>query len=258
MIHLLSGHLRRSYGNQYRSLEQAVAEEFQQRGESSGMRSLMGGEVLSPKDSDLLLEIFWDLFRQGIITLGLDSANPAFPFFRVSGFGRQVLANQDPYFFHDLKSYEAIVNQRIPGIDKTTLLYMKEAMQAFLSGCLLSSSVMLGVAIEDAFEGLIEAVDANPKTQQIFKSLQKERTILRRFNRFQSILENHLDLLSQATREDLSTNFGGILSLIRNFRNESGHPSGRLISREQAYVNLHLFIPCCKKIYELRQDLGSS
>jgi len=258
VIGLLAKRRGRDYGDQYSGLEESVAEEFQRSGEAVSMRNPLGGAVLSPSDSDLFLEVFWDLFRQGIITLGCDSANPEFPFFRVSRFGRQVLENQDPYFFHDLKSYETVITQNIPGIDATTLLYLKEAMQAFLSGCLLSSSVMLGVAIEDAFEDLLEAVDRNSQMQQLFKPAQKERGILRRFNRFWSTLEQHLDLLNSATREDLDTNFRGILSLLRNFRNESGHPSGRLISREQAYVNLHLFIPCCKKIYELRDDLGSS
>lgn len=249
--------LRRADGNQFRTLERAVADEFQRKNETN-IRGFMGEPALSSRDADLVLEVFWDLFRQGIITLGLDSSNPAFPFFRVSGFGSKVLENQDPYFFHDLTSYEAIITKSVPSVEATTLLYLKEAMQAFLSGCLLSSSVMLGVAIEDAFEHLLEDVDSNSRVQQIFKPVQKERTILRRFNRFQSILEQHLALLTSETREDLSTKFGGILSLLRNFRNESGHPSGRLISREQAYVNLHLFIPCCKKIYELRADLGSS
>ena len=52
-------------------------------------------------------------------------------------------------------------------------------------------------------------------------------------------------------KEDLDTNFSGILSIIRNFRNQSGHPSGKIIDREQAYILLQLFPPYCKKMYQL-------
>jgi hypothetical protein len=57
--------------------------------------------------------------------------------------------------------------------------------------------------------------------------------------------------LPKENLEDLDTNLDSIVALIRNYRNESGHPSGKVLSREQCYVNLQLFIPCCKKIYEL-------
>jgi hypothetical protein len=43
---------------------------------------------LSPADSDIFLEVFWDFFRQGIITLGMNDTNPNFPFFRVSAHGK--------------------------------------------------------------------------------------------------------------------------------------------------------------------------
>jgi hypothetical protein len=58
-------------------------------------------------------------------------------------------------------------------------------------------------------------------------------------------------------KEDLDTHFAGILSVIRTFRNQSGHPTGRIIDREQAYVLLQLFIPHCRKMYQLRDHLGT-
>ena len=52
-------------------------------------------------------------------------------------------------------------------------------------------------------------------------------------------------------REDLDTHFAGILSVIRTFRNDSGHPSGKILEREQTYVLLQMFVPYCKKLYQL-------
>jgi hypothetical protein len=52
--------------------------------------------------------------------------------------------------------------------------------------------------------------------------------------------------------------FSGILSIIRNFRNDSGHPSGKIIEREQAYILLQLFIPYCKKMYQMKDYFSAS
>ncbi|MDT4969835.1 MAG: hypothetical protein QOJ64_4572 [Acidobacteriota bacterium] len=218
-------------------------------GRLSAMRTV--NSQLSPHDSELFLELFWDLFRQGIITLGNDDYNRAFPWFRVSSFGKKLLAGGNPYFFHDVSSYEKVITDNIPEIDEVTLTYLKEAMQAFMSGCLLSSSVMLGVATEHSFMKLVEAVDANPTHAPSFASVARERSILPKLNKFKKILDANMGILPSHVKEDLDTNFSGIISMIRNFRNESGHPSGKIISREQCFILLQLFVPCCKKIYQL-------
>jgi len=87
----------------------------------------------------------------------------------------------------------------------------------------------------------------------LYKKAFKERSILRQFNKFRNILEQKEKTLPTEIKEDLDTNLSGILSIIRNFRNESGHPTGKLISREQCYILLNLFIHYCKKAYQLIQ-----
>ena len=183
----------------------------------------------------------------------MDRANNNFPWFRVSSYGEKLLEhNQEPYFFHDVSSYEAVIKENIPDIDDITLLYLKEAMQAFMSGCVLSSSVMLGVAAEHSFEKLLEKIAENSRYEPVFKSVSKERSILPKLNKFKQILDQHKGDLSSEIREDLDTNFLSIIAIIRSFRNESGHPSGKIISREQCYILLQLFIPYCKKNYQLK------
>jgi hypothetical protein len=70
-------------------------------------------------------------------------------------------------------------------------------------------------------------------------------------HKFKQKLDEKKQILSKEMKEDLDTNLDMIVALIRNYRNESGHPNGKVLSREQCYVNLQLFIPCCKKIYDL-------
>lgn len=248
VLDILAGREHTYYeANQYEHLKIGVADALQSRE--------LGGRIansqLSSHDSEIFLELFWDLFRQGIITLGMNDSNREFPWFRVTSFGKKLLAGDSPYFFHDLSSYEKVITDTIPDIDDVTLTYLKEAMQAFMSGCLLSSSVMLGVATEHTFLNLLDVVIANSAHGSLFSSVARERSILPKLNKFKKILDANMGILPSNVKEDLDTNFSGIISMIRNFRNESGHPSGKIISREQAYVLLHLFIPCCKKMYQL-------
>lgn len=119
----------------YSAFSTAVAEAFALReaGGAAGHGS-RSPQRLSTADGDLFLEVFWELFRQGIITLGSNDANPTYPHFRLSRFGDQILQNQDTYFFHDVSSYATLLKKEVPAIDPVTMLYLKEALQAFRSG----------------------------------------------------------------------------------------------------------------------------
>ena len=122
--------------------------------------------VSRPQTADRFLEVFWELFRQGIITLGMNNANREFPFCRLSRLGKRLVDNQDTYYFHDVSTYSELLQKQIPSIHPVTLLYLKEALQSFRSGCILSSSVMLGVAAEHTFELLLDAVRQSSSAQR--------------------------------------------------------------------------------------------
>ena len=77
---------------QYETLKLAIAEVFDRReGRPRGPRP----QELDLVDSNIFLEVFWDLFRQGIITLGFNDANREFPHCRVTEYGRRILENQE-------------------------------------------------------------------------------------------------------------------------------------------------------------------
>jgi hypothetical protein len=136
-------------------------------------------------------------------------------------------------------------------IDDVTVLYLKEAMQSFRTGCVLASTVMLGVATEHTFLLLVDTIENNATHAPTFASVGHQRTVLQKVNKFRNIMDQELRGLPAETKEDFDTHFAGILSIIRTFRNQAGHPTGKIIDREQAYVLLQLFIPYCKKMYQL-------
>lgn len=251
-LDLLAGRERAVYDlNQYQHLLLGVGAVFRQREDSSINGHIAGHTMPSYSDSEKFLEVFWGLFREGVITLGVNDSNREFPFFRITEFGRRLLDGGQAYFFHDVSSYESAIRREIPDIDAVTLTYLKEAMQAFRSSCILSSTVMLGVATEHTFLLLMDKIDQNSSHSTTFASVNEQRTILQKVNKFKNILDQQRRSLPSNVKEDLDTNFAGILSIVRNFRNQSGHPTGKIVDREQAYILLQLFIPYCKKMYSL-------
>ena len=256
ILDIISGKEKVSYDpNQYGHVECGVAEVLAKRESISRSNGIInsGNYPISSSDKNLVLEIFWALFREGIITLGLDSSNREFPFFRLSIYGQKVIDNEQTYFFHDVSSYRERLENEIPNLDEVTKIYLQEAMQSFRVGCLLASSVMLGVATEHTFNRLIEAIDQSATYKDAYKSVSKEQLISRRLTKFKNVFDSKKKDYPTDICQDFDSQFLGIQTIIKNYRNDSGHPTGKIIDREQMYVLLNLFIPYGKKTYELIQ-----
>lgn len=247
--------------NQYETLVENVARVISKREGSgvnlgTGMAYQGAAGALHPHDRDKLLEIFWDLFRQGVITLGLNENNPQWPWFRLSRFGASEAARQ-PFRFHDTTSYISLIKAAVPDLLLSSQMYIEEAVAAFYSGCFLASMVMLGVAAEAEFLRLIEVSNKNPKIGTSFDKAAKERFIRTKIEAFRKGLEPHLKALPESVKEDLDINLNAVQSIIRIARNEAGHPSGaRPPSREQVYINLQIFVPYATQVRRLREELA--
>jgi hypothetical protein len=202
-------------------------------------------------DDRLLSEVFWNLFLERIITLGAEGGEPIFPWFRLSQYGREILKNPDTHFYHDVASFELLIRREVRKIHETTVVYLKESMQAFRAGCLLSSTVMLGVAAEDTFLRLAEAIKAGGKHPTLSTTIENQRQLLPKVMAYLRVLDSHKGDMTSDLREGLDSTVLGIQELIRTYRNESGHPSGKIIAREQCYVLLNLFVPYARKMYQL-------
>ena len=196
------------------------------------------------------MEVFWDLFLQRIITLGIDDSNREFPFFSLSHTGRKLLEGENPYLFHDVDSYTRLIESMVPNLSKVTLLYLQEAAQAFRSGCLLAATVMVGVASEHTFLLLLEALESHKTYGAHFRGAVAKRTLLDKFRACQAAFNSHVKKdLPPKLKDNIETELEGILSVIRRFRNDAGHPSGDIPSREQTYMLLQIFIPYCQRVY---------
>ena len=242
--------------NQYSILTTGAAEVFARRSAKLGQAvDRHQQHCLHPHDAELVRDVFWDLFRQGFITLGLNDSNPNWPFFRLSHFGQQTLQTQSPYRFHDTSSFIAMVGREVPDISPEAVAYLDEAVAAFYADCLLASCVMLGVAAEAEFLRLVDVAAKSSTHGPTFSPVQKLTFIRQKITRFQSALKPLISSLSKDAVEDLDINLTAIQSVLRIARNDAGHPTAVKIQREQVYVFLQLFVPFARQVMRLRNAL---
>jgi len=255
VIDFLSGNLTPPNPiHQFNGLVVAVADHYTRQQSPQGQSSHPRPDA---QDEELVRDVFWDLFRQGHITLGWNSSNNAWPFFRLSHFGKKALTQGNPYRFTDTSTYIRLVKTNAPRLDDTTIVYLDEAVRDFYAGCFLSASVMLGVAAENLFNRLLSRIEANPNFACTFGEVLNKRFMLARIEAFQRAVEPLKSQMPNATREDLDTNLGMIQAVLRTHRNSTGHPTGETISREQMFVHLQLFATFARKLEQLEAFFGA-
>ena len=184
--------------------------------------------------------------------LGLNRSNIVTPFMSLTSYGKKVLDNED-VVPHDPENYIKTFKNKVPDADELILMYLTESVQTFRNNNLLAASVMLGVASEASFNLLFqeftnsvtgpkkdkfEKLLSNISTKQKFDELIKEI----------ALIKNRLPIELQ---ENLQSELNGIFNLIKYQRNDSGHPTGKKLSRDEVFVSLRLFIIYCGKVYRL-------
>jgi hypothetical protein len=265
MIEILTQNLRRdpsSLGGYYGNLKSSVGQHFQGQ-EPSPARGVvtrtytLGGETpLSGNDSNLVLEVFWELVNLGVLCFQLEDLNRGQVVYRVTQRGREYLMGDNPYRFHDGASYAALFKSRIPNIHHVTLAYLNEAGQTYAMGCFLAAGVTLTVALEHALAQLFETIINSKRHGSLFASISEHRDPAQQLKGLLQILKTNDTVVSSTVCEDLETHLEAVVAIIRRFRDETGQPNGKSLSREDCTLLLQLFIPCCQKIYQLKEALS--
>lgn len=91
----------------------------------------------------------------------------------------------------------------------------------------------------------------NQSKQTKFEKLEKNISIKEKFDETMKEIVNLKKLLPYKMDQDVISHVEGIFELIRNQRNDSGHPTGKNVSRDDIFINLRLFIVYCKSVYDL-------
>ena len=228
---------------------------YKQDGAMQGRRSFSHGSFaqLHPSDSQLVLEIVWDLFRQGIVTLGLDASNLGWPWLRLSRFG-EIALQHSSCRFHDTAGFLKSLHSEVTDISPESVVYLEEAVAAFYSDCLLSTCVMLGAATEIEFLRLLDVAKNNDTYGRYFSRIGDGLFIRTKISRFQEAIKPLLNFLPKSATNDLELNLNTGQSIISAARNDSGQPSGaNPPSREHVYIYLQFFTPFAKQAMLLRR-----
>ena len=221
---------------------------------------------LSFDDADglVVLEIFHELYREGVIVSGSkpNALNAMeWPFYRVTAYGREVLAAKD-YVPHDPEGYLAQLSHDVPGIDGTIIRYLEEALGSFKGGHILAAAVMTGGAAEKAMLLLVEAFgDAlvDPKEKQKYLTvIQKSWMISRKYEELWKRLREKLPTMPVELSDDLHVILDRVFDLVRTTRNAAGHPTGKVVDRNAVRANFILFPVYCRRLYVLMDWLGEN
>lgn len=182
-------------------------------------------------------------------------------FFHVTDKGNEILSNGilTPY---DPDGYIKRLKSNISNLDKVILTYMNECLSTFRVGSLLSSTITLGVASEKAFLLLIDSCAKamiDPTKQSRFIKDTQGKMIKRQYDEFIKLYQGKLiGLFPGYINEDFETTASGIFTMIRNYRNDARHPTGRIPSRDIVYANIQVFPIYLNKVYSAIQWLNNN
>ena len=255
---LLMQAMRQTGWNQVAELEIAVGNlKAKMQGVVQQQRGFVsdGRGYLERGEATLINELIWTFIVQGILVPGTNDSNQGWPFLRLTDYGERCVREQQ-ILPHDPDGYLRDFFGAVPSADPVILEYLSEALQCYLRDLNRAASVMLGAASEKAvlllIESYIGAVADTSRRAQVAGQVEKASSIFRKYEVFEKgFVQIKANLPKQFT-DNVDSLLRGVFDLIRNSRNEAGHPaSGIAVSRDTNYSHLRLFVPYCKQIYDL-------
>lgn len=205
-------------------------------------------ESLKKKYSDvneahrIARELLQEFVNNNLMFIGVgDTAG--FPFFTLTESGKHWI-QQDEMLPFDPQGYLVGISRRVPGLDSTTMTYLREAISTYNRRFFLSAAVALGVAAEHLILQMIEAyINAfqDPVKREKMDRRYEPMQLRAKYAHFKQ--EFHA-IKAQVPRDlhgDFETHLDSIFQLIRVVRNDSGHPRGEIPEPAMVMANLQAF-----------------
>ncbi len=246
--------------SQYGDIRSGVANKLTDYGYSQETTSFLMSysrsyKELSKDDEDKVNQVVWDLIIERILTIGLDGTNNEWPFLRLTEFGKKIIKNEESVIVYDINGMINLLRKKIPSVDPVIEKHLSECLNTVRINALLASSVMLGCAAEKSILLLFDAylnwinVNFSQKEYQNLERFQKNN-ISRKFDELTKSISGHKPHITPELLEDYDLMVNSIFTLIIKNRNDSGHPTGKSIERDELISMIYVFINHCKKIYD--------
>ena len=213
---------------------------------------------LQPSPQQVMAAV-WSLIRQGLAYIDYSQSSPSNWELILTHAG--LAAARDEYPNPDsVEEYLERLRTRAPGASQTVLQYARESAMSYINRCYLSSAVMLGVASEAAFLDLAQSFGnwlPSGQGEEFLKIVSGSRNYLVKFSEFRKRVEPVKPKLPAELSDAMSLTFDSVLDLLRVYRNDAGHPTGRLLERDDAFVNLQMFARYVEKLYAFKAFFDS-
>jgi hypothetical protein len=204
-------------------------------------------------NQQLILTAWFDLFRTGVLSYGLDFANPGMQWARLTDHGKKTLqqVSRDPA---NPKGYMALLAPILPA-GSIARSYIEEGLHTYNAGCDKATAVMVGAAAEaigldlrDTLVGKMKALGkAVPKQLEAWQI----KTVL---DAIEAELEPQTKKMPQDLRERFSSFWSAFTGQLRISRNEAGHPkSVDPVTRDVVHSSLLIF----PELARLARDLDA-
>lgn len=206
----------------------------------------------------LILTVWYDLFREGILSPGMNFDNPNLPHYHLTERGQAAIAqvSRDPAnpagYMANLKS--------IGELDAVVVSYIDEGLKAYNTGCYRATAVMVGCAAESLIlkirSFLVAKLESNK--QSVPKELKdwRMKVVL---DQLETEIENRRASMERLLYEQYSGNWQAFTSQIRMTRNEGGHPVGiDSVTVDTAHSSLLIFPQLARLALQLLQWIKTS
>ena len=227
---------------QYELLKGAVAGVAQQRDLPVDVSSPFGGATqvgLRQEDLRCFREMIWSLVVEGLVTIGVNDANPQWPWLSLTEYGEKY-AKEGQVTPYDPDGYLKSLTE-VGVLDPMERRYIPQALAAFRKGLPDASAVMIGAASEHLLIRLGDEIEQKDASVATVMHAKLEGNVLPLLREVRLYFEARRTKLPRPLQEGLGTTFVGVADLIRVTRNDAGHPRLEPVSREQVFVNLQLF-----------------
>lgn len=201
------------------------------------------------------MEAEWSLVAQGLVYIDLSESSPENWRLVLTESGKEAACDEG-FNPNNPGVYIEKLRGNVPTASDMVLQYANESLISYNNRCYLASAVMLGVASEAAFLEMAKAFGNWLNSESKLKFLQivnnPRSNYVSKFQEFRKRIEPHKSILPVELSDGMSLALDSILDVLRICRNDAGHPTGKQISRDDAFINLQMFARYLQKMYALK------
>lgn len=205
-----------------------------------------------------IMEGVWSLIGQGLAYI--DYSQPATENWElwITAYGRAVV-NDEGINPDDPAGYIQNLDHEVPDLSEVVKNYAHEALRAYNARLYRSSVVMLGVASEAAVlevaAALAQTMREEKKRQYLEQLEAPNRSYNAKFEDFRQKLRSRTDSMPEELTTNLDLTMNSVGELLRVYRNNAGHPTGKVAGRHDCFTFLHMFVQYAKRLYAIKAHL---